>query len=133
MYFDAKRLRSILTQLPLPQHILELGCGAFSEASVYRQMFPEAMIVGVDNNESVLEQARHTNRALNIAFALADGTAMPFAKVFDLILIRHPNIDRHRQSWKQIFIDANKYLKPGGHLVATVYSLPEYEQVLEKL
>jgi trans-aconitate 2-methyltransferase len=73
--FGAERMRparDLLAQVSLssPQRVYDLGCGPGNSTALLAEAYPDAEIVGVDNSEEMLAEAR---RALpSRAFVLAD-------------------------------------------------------------
>jgi hypothetical protein len=57
----------------------------------------------------------------------ADVQRLPFATKFDLIIIRHPDLDRHYDAWHSAIF--NLPVTPNGIVVITVYSTAEAERV----
>ena len=63
-----------------PGRVIDLGCGPGNSTAVLRRTFPDAQLVGVDNSESMLVQARGSG--LNATWQHADITDwMPDAPV----------------------------------------------------
>jgi hypothetical protein len=124
-----QRLASILAQLPLPNpltHSLSIGCGYFSESILLEERFPAALHVGLDIYFTELLQGQ--------AVLQADGRALPFARQrFDLLLIRHPDIDRRPQTWATILPCLGEYLTPQGVALVTLYSASESDFVRDHL
>jgi hypothetical protein len=61
----------------------------------------------------------------------ADLNRLPFWGGFDLVLARHPDLDRHRSTWTQFLRHAP--LNDGGLLAVSTYALPEIEQARDWL
>jgi hypothetical protein len=59
----------------------------------------------------------------------ADISRLPFDAPFDLIVARHPDVDRHTTAWQQALVHASNLLDKAGYLLVTTYSLPEIERV----
>ncbi|HLY28335.1 MAG TPA: class I SAM-dependent methyltransferase [Aggregatilineales bacterium] len=120
---DTARLRSILARLPTPRLALEIGCGGRpgSDASTGESW------IDFDLDLSALRSARRrfpSNRYLQ-----ANGCWLPFATHFDLILIRHPDLEQYPDSWQAILESVPAILNPSGSLVVTVYSFSELEHI----
>ncbi len=130
----AARLASLLCQFPPPRAVLDLGCGncpGFSfAAGPTRKTF-----VGVDYDSAALSRSRqHYPAALHLVQAdlhlvQADAVHLPLRCQFDLILIRHPDIDQNRLRWQMVIQHAFNWLTEPGILVITVYSLSEFEDI----
>lgn len=123
-----ERLASLLRLLVLPGQpwILDAGCGAGADWAVYRAAYPAARIVGLDRDGGALRRAgREADRVQ------ADLKALPFGAGFDLVLARHPDLDRRRDSWARFLVEAP--VKAGGLLLVSAYALPEIEQARDWL
>jgi hypothetical protein len=103
------------------ERVLSVGCGLFPCAGVLRRLFPKAVLFGIDRDWSVLRKA---DGSVIIA---ADGAAIPFARwlCFDLILIRHPDVDRHPAGWRQVCTALPGWLSDRGRLLLTCYTAHE--------
>jgi hypothetical protein len=123
MEFDVTRLHSALAQLPCPRIALELGCGADSAVASYFAIHcPTTRLIALDHNFAALRQFHRSTASLPVQ---ADIKSLPFHIHFDLIIARHPDIDRHRSDWQQAFASLPQYLSPAAHLLITTYSVPE--------
>src|SRR5258708_17080792 len=122
------RLSSILAQLPTLRRVLELGCG-------HRPVIAarNALHVAVDHDGRALQTAQIPVASVQPEVALhllqADVEHLPFRARFDLILARHPDVDRSRDSWYHALTHARDYLAENGVLLVTVYSPLEAELV----
>lgn len=123
MKAEKLRLNSILAQLPRPRRVLELGCGSDPIT-----VGPDATHLGIDLDGEVL-RANQSPGTGNVLLVQADIACLPLFARFDLILARHPDVDRHPESWHVALTRAPDYLIPGGVLLITVYSLPEVELI----
>src|SRR5258708_18445260 len=100
---DNGRLNSILAQLPIPRRVLELGCGNRPVVAA-----PNAFHVAIDQDGYALQTAMQSvvqtvqtpfaGRILLVQAAIED---LPFSARFDLILTRHPDVDRHPDTLRQ--------------------------------
>jgi trans-aconitate 2-methyltransferase len=79
LQFAGERLRpalDLLARIPLatPQTVVDLGCGAGNVTRFLAGRWPDARIVGVDNDAAMLEKARTTvgRPAQHVQFAQAD-------------------------------------------------------------
>ena len=91
------------------------------------------MLVGVDRNPRVLLQA---SSQLPTAFFLqAEAADLPFGYTshFDLIIARHPDIDRYPADWRASFATLPRLLKSAGRLVVTTYNAAELTQIRDWL
>ena len=125
-----RRLADWLEQLPdLPRlpvlRVLDLGCGTANGAHAIRQRWPNAAIMGIDQNFGALTAAPPFVCTLH-----ADVRLLPFDQpVFSLIIIRHPDVFRRPDSWQKAINSAGRLLQRNGCLLVTCYSLPEAERI----
>jgi hypothetical protein len=138
---DSARLRSILRQVPQPQQVLELGCGDCCEVPLVS--IPGAFYIGLDLDHGALRRAGRTLQANlypsgnhNVAISQckfhliqADIVYLPFRTQFDLILVRHPDVDRHRGDWELIVTGMAHLLTTPGTMIVTTYSVSELELI----
>lgn len=117
------RLRSVLRQLPLdglPPRLLEIGCGDDPA-----EILPGWTYYGLDRDGPAL---RRVSRPRLIQ---ADVVSLPglLHTRFGLILLRHPDLVRHRAAWSAAIPRLPRLLAPGGLLLITVYAPEEVEIV----
>ena len=110
--------------------MLELGCGNSPDAlgfylNSYNQAALLPLLVGVDHDPKTLT----TYRTPSFYLLQADIAYLPLHTQFDLVISRHPDIDRHPKAWQEAFILAPDLLATNGILLVTVYSLPEFERI----
>jgi hypothetical protein len=118
-------LRAAQRRNSTPNGILELGCGAFREAPLYSVVFGTVQIIGID---------RYLPYAIPDALCIqADAAQLPFSRRFDLIVIRHPDVDRHPDAWFAAITLTPDHLNDGGLLLITTYSAGEAIQARDWL
>jgi hypothetical protein len=83
------------------------------------------MTVGLDIDLAALRRARRQYPAVNLV--QADSARLPFRDRFDLILARHPDLDRYRNAWQRAFRGITSWLSDSGLLLVTAYSAPEID------
>lgn len=131
------RLFSLLQQIPVPRRALDLGCGDDHEPGEYLASLcarsanthsAESQLIGLDQD---LSRLRSLHRRKGGWLVQADLTRLPFGTqlTFDLILIRHPDIDNSREGWKQAMMAIPGRLSDRGFLLITSYSVGEMEQI----
>lgn len=107
-----ERLAATLPELR-PQRILDGGCGTGYGASLLRQRWPDALVVGCDLAPEMARKAR----ARGIATACGDLERLPFADAsFDLVW------SSLALQWCQpalVYAELRRVLAPGGRLVFT--------------
>lgn len=127
---DVARLVSLLYRLPIPRYAVDLGCGAAQDKLTYRAMWPEAVIVGLDSDRLAGLGWRQGLRGdERFFFVRGDAAQPPLAPCFNVVLVRHPDLNRRVDGWRQALRAATGLLNPDGVLLVTAYSLPESEQV----
>jgi SAM-dependent methyltransferase len=126
------RLRSALRQLPLagmPARALDIGCGANAAANVLHDLLPGWTFYGIDIDHDALKHAQVGFPAQYLI--QADARTLPglFRACFGLIVLRHPDLYRHRAAWKQIIPVLPALLAPGGSLLIALYAPEEVELI----
>ena len=119
-----KRFASILRDLPIPPapaRTLTLGCGAFPSYGMLYERWSHWLHIGLDYD---LDELRFAPLA---PLVHADAGHLPFGRSFALILVRHPDIARHREAWAVIMEGCSRVLAKGGLLVVTTYDLDEMD------
>jgi SAM-dependent methyltransferase len=112
---------NILTQqiLHQPQDILDLGCSVGMSTFALQKVYPHAKITGLDLSPYFLAVAhyRSQQRHANISWthAAAESTGLADAS-FDLISIFLMCHELPQSATRQIFAEARRLLRPGGHL-----------------
>jgi ubiquinone/menaquinone biosynthesis C-methylase UbiE len=102
-----------------PRDILDLGCGVGLSTFALQQVYPEAKITGLDLSPYFLAVANYRTQQrqanINWLHTASESTGLPDAS-FDLIsmcLICH---ELPQAPTRQIFAEALRLLRPGGHL-----------------
>ena len=126
------RLRSLLAQLPLdslPPRALEVGCGAYPAARVLAEVLPGWVLYGIDCDGEALRHARQ--EAPSLRLLQADALQLPglLCARFGLILVRHPDLYRHLDTWRAIIGGLPSLLPPRGVLVITLYTPEEVDAI----
>lgn len=94
------------------QSIVDLGCGPGNSTILLQERFPQAKIVGVDNSQSMLDEARKTYP--QISFVLGD-IADWHADYSPCLIFANASLhwlDRHEHVFPQLF----SQLRSGGQL-----------------
>lgn len=121
------RLLSLLRQLPSPRLVYDLGCGECDDALTYREVWGAVPILGLDYDHVLLRHARRRDPALLLVEA--DLNALPVLPRADLLLIRHPDVHRHPDTWRRVCADLAHWLTTGSSLLVTTYTAPEYDLI----
>src|SRR5258708_39053716 len=86
---------------------------------------PAVLLCGVDHDASSLR----TIHVPHLHLAQADITRLPLRAYFDLVIVRHPDVDRHSTAWRLAIAHAPALICKDGLLLVTTYALPEIESV----
>jgi hypothetical protein len=130
---EMPRLRAALAALtadgPPVRRALVVGCGQFASAPVLRSLFPGGLLCGIDLDRAVLRIAADRR------VVVADGAHLPFAPTpgFDLIVVRHPDVDRRPAGWWRVGIALGGWLAAGGHVLVSGYIHAEVEILRDSL
>lgn len=114
-FFLEGRVRHLLLRLPqsfIPGRILDFGCG-LGETSVFlKECFPNAVVVGVDASEAVIEKARSAYVVDGVSFQLLKDISE--LDSFDLCycngVFHHIPLKERKEIGSLVF----SMLKPGG-------------------
>jgi ubiquinone/menaquinone biosynthesis C-methylase UbiE len=111
--------------------ILDCGCGTGRFAAYLAEVYgEEALVVGLDYSESMLERARFyrlkDHMHIGVELIRGDVCTLPFKpRSFDLITCVHVLI--HLPNWESLLSAFYDLLKPGGYLFFDVFS-GDYER-----
>lgn len=113
-------LKSFISQPP--QNILDLGCSVGMSSFALQELYPQAKITGLDLSPYFLavanyrSQQRQSNKSnINWVHAQAESTGLA-DNSFDLVSIFLMCHELPQFATKQIFTEARRVLRPGGHL-----------------
>ncbi|BAZ68710.1 type 11 methyltransferase [Fischerella sp. NIES-4106] len=102
-----------------PQNILDLGCSVGMSTFALQEMYPQAQITGLDLSPYFLAvanyRAQQQQRQINWVHAAAESTGLPDASS-DLVSIFLMCHELPQSPTQQIFAEARRLLRPGGHL-----------------
>lgn len=98
-----------------PKRVLDAGCGRADHSIFLARLFPDAQIVGIDIDESMIERNRHTARLLgltNVEFRVQDLTTLEAVEEFDVVV----SIDvlEHIVEQQKALQNLARALRPGG-------------------
>jgi demethylmenaquinone methyltransferase/2-methoxy-6-polyprenyl-1,4-benzoquinol methylase len=103
-----------------PRTILDLATGSGDLALTLRRACPEALLVGADFCEPMLQVARGKGVSHLI---VADALQLPFADgAFDAVTVAFGL--RNMASWTQALSEMRRVLSPSGHLLVLDFGLP---------
>ncbi len=126
------RLRSALMQLRLdgvPARALDVGCGANAAADLLHDLLPAWTFYGLDTDGDALRRARDNFPAQHLI--QADARSLPglLRARFGLVLLRHPDLYRHRAAWMRIVPTLPALLAPGAALLIALYAPEEVDLI----
>lgn len=122
-----------------PKRILDMGCGVGHATLPYRDLFPDAEIIGIDVGAALLRygHARAESLGKKVDFVQANAECTPFPDGhFDLVT---SHIFLHETSGKalpRILVESRRLLKPGGlmaHIDQPRFAgLDEYQSFMQE-
>jgi ubiquinone/menaquinone biosynthesis C-methylase UbiE len=121
---DAKLRQSyhdiLKVQIPnQPTDVLDLACGVGLSTFTLQEVYPQANITGLDLSPYFLAVANYRTQQrqakINWIHAAAESTGLPNTG-FDLVSIFLMCHELPQSATKQIFAEARRLLRPGGHL-----------------
>jgi hypothetical protein len=83
------------------------------------------LVISLDVDTQALRRARKLSSANYLL--QADISKLPLRHQFDLVLVRHPDLDLHERDWQIALSAAAKLLTYRGILLITTYSVHEVE------
>lgn len=122
-----KALKAVSADGYKPEVILDLATGTGDVALRLHELFPDALITGLDLSEGMLEIARKKLKGIEgsdkLTFIAGDSLELPFAdNSFDLITVAYGvrNFSDLAKGYSEMF----RVLKPGGRLCVIELSRP---------
>lgn len=121
---DAKLRQSyhdiLKSQIPTnPSAILDVGCSVGMSTLALQELYPQAKITGLDLSPYFLSVAHHRSQQhhaeIEWIHAAAEATGLPDA-AYDLVSIFLVCHELPQSATQQIFCEARRLLRPGGHL-----------------
>ncbi|MBF2064464.1 MAG: class I SAM-dependent methyltransferase [Calothrix sp. C42_A2020_038] len=102
-----------------PLQILDMGCSVGMSTFALQNLYPNAQITGLDLSPYFLAVAHYRAAQkkvkINWVHAAAESTGLPDAS-FDLVSIFLVCHELPQSATRQIFAEARRLLRPGGHL-----------------
>ncbi|HRT39875.1 MAG TPA: class I SAM-dependent methyltransferase [Candidatus Woesebacteria bacterium] len=114
-----RRAKIILNNLDIKgkMSVLEIGCGRGFYLKILRDLYPTAVITGIDINPLYIHQVKHNIKNVNVF--QADAKTLPLAdNSFDWIIATEilEHIDNDQKALKEMY----RVLKPKGKAIITV-------------
>jgi ubiquinone/menaquinone biosynthesis C-methylase UbiE len=125
-----KARRALLDQAQiLPGHrVLDVGCGTGSLTIRLKQLYPDAVVVGLDPDPKALARARHkaARAAVSIQVDQGFGDELPypdasFDRVFSSLMFHHVSTNDKGKTVREV----RRVLKPGGEFHMLDFEGPE--------
>ena len=129
----ARRWRPAMVAAAAPapgRRILDLGCGTGTLCLLLKTRCPEARVIGIDPDPTMLARARRkaTAAGFDLPFLQASATALPVAPLLDrpvdvcLASLMFHHLDRAQK--QAALAEAVRMLAPGGHLLIADWGPP---------
>lgn len=77
----------LVNRIPVrdPKKILDVGCGPGNSTRVLKDMFPGALVIGIDNSENMLEKARADHPDIEFRLCDAGGDLSMLGADYDIV------------------------------------------------
>jgi ubiquinone/menaquinone biosynthesis C-methylase UbiE len=103
-----------------PQQIVDLGCSVGMSTFAMQRVYPNAKLTGIDLSPYFLSVAQYRDRqyhqgSIDWLHAAGEATGLPDNSV-DLVSIFLVCHELPHQATREIFQEAHRILKPGGHI-----------------
>ena len=119
-----RRARRIVEELDLKndERILEVGCGNGYYLNLLNKLGFNLTLVGIDNDEVALKEARKIIRDNRVKLELVDADKLPFGNnIFDKVVISE--VIEHVEDQERVLSEIYRVLKPGGTMVLTTCNI----------
>lgn len=121
-HVEAPLLLSMMPKpIPYLQHALEIGCGFGNGIHLIRKHFGAGQVTAIDLDPDMVHAAQQhwrdsSLRTEQLAFTVADATALPFADgQFDIVF--NFAVFHHIPNWQAAIAEVARVLKPDGFFV----------------
>ena len=126
-YFKLKLIQQAKIQPGM--RVLDLGCGTGTLTILIKQLHPDAEVVGLDGDRTVLEIARSKAHQVGVDITLDHGMAFQlpypdssFDRVLSSLVIHHLTTDDKQRTMREIY----RVLRPGGELHIVDFGKPRH-------
>ena len=119
-----RRAKRIVEELELTERekVLEVGCGNGYYLNLLNKLGFNLTLVGIDNDELALKDARKFIRNGEVKLILADANKLPLEEnSFDKVIISE--VIEHVESEQKVLSEIYRVLKPGGIMVLTTCNI----------
>ena len=117
--WSGQQLIKRLKKLPLPDSILDLGCGTGTHSAQLKALFPCASVIGMDIAPQMLNYARHKHANKNIDWLCCDAESLSVQDLSQSLVFSNFALqwcDNLKHTTTEIF----RILKPGGEFYFAV-------------
>jgi SAM-dependent methyltransferase len=127
---EATFKRALLAQARIQpgQRVLDLGCGTATLTIALKQTFPDTLVVGLDGDAAILDQAKAKARRSSVSVGFNRGLsfALPYAnesfdRVLSSLFFHHLALADKRRT----FVEIGRVLKPGAELHVADWGPPQ--------
>jgi len=111
-----------------PSEVVIVGAGDCDECAALIAVFPTSHVTAIDAVPGAVQQARR--RFVSQGVEVLEGDAadiLPTLPRFQVVLVRHPDVDRQPAGWAHNLTACAAYLEQGGVIVVTAYTFHEVE------
>lgn len=129
--YERRNVASFISEDPnTPINVLEIGCGMGATLGYIKNTHPSANVYGIELTDSVVRLAQ--NYIPNIICGNIEKIDLPYAEhSFDYIIFA--DVLEHLIDPDAVLCKVNKYLKPSGHVLASIPNLMHYSVILDLL
>jgi cyclopropane fatty-acyl-phospholipid synthase-like methyltransferase len=109
------------------QHVLDLACGTATLTIAMKQAYPQATVVGIDGDPTILRRAQTKAQRAGVAVKFDEGlsyelpyTDASFDRVLSSLFFHHLT----RENKLRTFAEVRRVLKPGGQFHVADWGAP---------
>lgn len=110
-----QRLTELMNLQP-GQSVLDVGCGTGDDARAMANLVSGGLVVGIDNSQAMIDEAKQRGGALNVQFECMNAMALPYPDArFDAC--RADRSLMHVPDAGKVLSEMRRVTKPGGMVV----------------